>query len=398
MKRKIKSTAIVALSLIVISPALAQQDKLAPEVMDRIPKAQIFNNRMASPTNLPDVGFVWGAKTPLRSSSVVDSFYYPNQRDLNRTHTADWYKANQPSWITYQCDRQTPSYGYTYAWGAYAPLDTSNPDVRQYLLKTYIEPALAKGYRAIAFDNVALPNTDKRCGVWHDGKWVQLFSGQSRDPAYTAQKLDYIGWFAKEIHQRGGQIALNAKVDPYQPAQTKALIDLADIWVDEGGFSDSCNHRVVDNIWHLKRDLIQSRGNRAFVSINYTCMTSPTPPDNAELSWIVASFLVNRNNRSYLAVLSHKDSGRWVAYPNLDPPVGAPSEASQLRGTLAWRNYQKGYVIVNFSGSESTTVQPPPGNWHDMFGQSISGSIELKPRSGLVLLRTQEYIHGWKHS
>ncbi|WP_448951185.1 endo alpha-1,4 polygalactosaminidase [Labrys neptuniae] len=367
------------------SAALAQQDAQHPETTDRIPRAQIFNNRMQAPASLPNVGFIWGSKAPLRSNKVIDSFYYPNQRDLDRAHTAEWYRQNHPSWITYQCDQRSPSFGYIYAWGAYAPLDTSNPEVRQYLLKTYIEPALAKGYHAIAFDNVALTNTDKRCGVWRDGAWVQLFSGQSRDPAHTAEKLDYIGWLRKEIHQRGGQIALNAKIDPQQPEQTKALIDLADIWVDEGGFSDACRRRVTGNAWRLKRDLIQERNNRAYVSINYICQA--TPPDNAEQAWIVASFLVTRNSRSYLAVLPQKDSGRWVDYPNLNPPVGAPTGPSQLEGTLAWRNYQRGYAAVNFSDRDPATLQQPPGNWRDMFGQPVGGPIELKPRSGVVLLK-----------
>lgn len=371
------------------STAFAQQSPPHPETVDRIPRAQIFNNRMQAPANLPNVGFVWGSKTPLRSNKVIDSYYYPNQRDLNRAHTADWYKANRPSWMTYQCDQRTPSFGYTYSWGAYVPLDTSNPEVRQYLLKTYIEPALAKGYHSIAFDNVALVNTDKRCGVWRDGKWVQLFSGKSRDPAHTAEKLDYIGWLARQIHQRGGQIALNAKIDPKQPDETKALIDLADIWVDEGGFSDSCRRRVTGDAWRLKRELIQERNNRAYVSINYTCTDASTAPDNAEMSWIVASFLVSRNNRSYLAVLPQKASGSWVDYPNLDPPVGPPVGASQLQGTLAWRNYQRGYAAVNFSDEESATVHPPAGAWRDMFGQAVSGPIELKPRSGVVLLRAE---------
>ncbi|OCC00523.1 hypothetical protein BA190_33650 [Labrys sp. WJW] len=389
LQKQVSFGIAVTVSLLVGTAALGQQSVAHPETVDRIPRAQIFNGRMKSPANLPNVGFVWGSKTPLRSNKVIDSFYYPNQRDLNRAHTAEWYKANHPSWITYQCDQQTPSFGYTYSWGAYAPLDTSNPEVRQYLLKTYIEPALAKGYRSIAFDNVALPNTDKRCGVWRDGKWVQLFSGQSRDPAHTAQKLDYIGWLAKEIHQRGGLIALNAKIDPKQPDETKALINLADIWVDEGGFSDSCRRRITDDAWRLKHELIQQRKDRAYVSINYTCTNASASPDNAELSWIVASFLVNRNNRSYLAVLPQKDTGRWVEYPNLDPPVGPPTGPSELQGTIAWRNYQRGYAAVNFSDGESATIQPPAGNWRDLSGQAVNGPIELKPRSGVVLLRAE---------
>ena len=95
------------------------------------------------------------------------------------------------------------SYGYEYNWGAYAPLDTTNPEVRRYLLSTYFEPALRRGYRAIALNNVSVLNTDKRCGVWRGGIWTQLYSGVARDPMHTRDKLDYIRWVASEAHRRG---------------------------------------------------------------------------------------------------------------------------------------------------------------------------------------------------
>jgi len=370
------------------SGAFGRDTPRTSEVADGIVRAQIFNGRMANPAALPNVGFVWGAVAPLKSRTIIDSFYYPNQRDLDRTHTAEWFQKNHPSWMTYECDRKTPSYGYIYSWGAYAPLDTSNSEVRQYLLKTYIEPALARGYRAIAFDNVAVVNTDKRCGVWRDGQWVQQFSGKARDAAYAQQKLDYIRWLANEIHSRGGLIALNAKIDPLQRDETRALIEIADIWVDEGGFSDSCRRKVVDDAWKFKRNLIEERGDKAYVSINYTCASFSSFPDNDELSWIIASFLVNRTDQSYLAVLPQKETGKWVENPRLDPPVGKPVEAAQAAGTLLSRSFERGYAAVNISSREPVTVDAPPGTWRDLSGQPVSGQLTLKPRSGLVLLKS----------
>ncbi|MGE5388892.1 MAG: hypothetical protein ACM3NE_08385 [Hyphomicrobiales bacterium] len=68
---------------------------------------------------------------------------------------------------------------------AYAPLDTTNPDVRRYPIDTYIAPALQRGYDAIALDTVSLVNNVGRCGVGRDGLWTQLYSGESRDPRHT---------------------------------------------------------------------------------------------------------------------------------------------------------------------------------------------------------------------
>jgi len=380
------SALLGALAILFPSAGRAERDQAVPGADTAVFRAQIFNNHMPDPTDLPQTGFVWGSAIPLNLPGIIDSYYYPNQRDLDRSHTAEWFKANHPSWITYQCDRNTPSYGYTYAWGAYVPIDTTNPDVRRYLLTTYFEPALAKGYRAIAFDNVTLLNGDKRCGVWRDGNWLQLFTGQPRERAHTAEKLDYIGWFAREIHKRGGLVALNAKIDPYQIEASRKLIKLADIWVDEGGFSDACRRRVTGDVWRLKYDFIQQRNNELYVSINYACAQS-FPLDEAERSWIVASFLVSRNERSFLAVVPQNGTGRRWDDPNLNPPVGSPTGPAEIEGNLAKRSYDKGYVIVNFSAQDAVTISTPSGSWRDMFGGLIGASIELPPRSGAVLIQ-----------
>ena len=359
-----------------------------PQILDHIPRAQIFTSHMTRQTALPDVGFVWGAAEPLNLRDVTDSYYYPNQRDLDRKHTADWFKANHPSWITYACDRTTPSYGYVYSWGAYAPLDTTNLEVREYILKTYIAPALKRGYRAIAFDNVTVINNDKRCGIWRDGRWVQLFTGETRDLAHTQAKIDYLRWMADRIHELGGLVSFNASVDPAQLEATRELLDLADIWVEEGGWTDSCARRVHSKLWRIFHDLIGARGDKAFVSINYTCAPKSIGMGRAETSWTVASFLVSRNSRSYLAVLGRAEAGTWVENPDLDPPVGAPAARAQSKGDLFWRAYQTGYAVVNISMKTTATFRVPPGSWTDQWGGQVGSHVELGPRSGLVLLRT----------
>lgn len=352
----------------------------------RIDRAQIFDNHMPDPPALPGVGFVWGAVRPLHSNDIIDSYYYPNQRDLDRSHTKEWFEKNHPDWIVYQCDRVTPAYGYRYDWGAYAPLDTANPEVRRYLIDTYIAPALQRGYHAIALDNVSLVNNDGRCGVWRDGQWTQLYSGESRDPRHTEDKLAYIGWLAKEIHARGGLVALNAKIDPRQKDASRDLIHLADIWVDEGGFSDHCRHRVVDDLWRTKQSLIGAQ--RFYVSINYSCGPLAESLSPAELDWIVASFLVaEKPQGSFLAVMGLKESGRSLKRPFEDPGLGPPTGDAQSNGNVVSRAFRNGLAIVNISSAEPAVFHPPSGDWITNRGEPAGAAIDMPARSGLLLLR-----------
>src|SRR3569623_3409733 len=123
--------------------------------------------------------------------------------------------------MVYKCDRVSPAPLFTYPWGYYVPVDTANPAVREYLLNRYIVPALRTGHRVVALDNVVLRNNGHRCGVYRYGRWVQLFSGKASDPRFTQAVLDWIGWIAARIHENGGLLAINGKVDPSDEASTK---------------------------------------------------------------------------------------------------------------------------------------------------------------------------------
>ena len=212
------------------------------------------------------VGFVWGSLSP--SSGGLGSRYYPIDRDLDRSHTAEWYATNASDQILYKCDQTTPASLYTYSWGSYSPIDISNPAVRQYVLNKYIGPALDSGYKVIALDNVSLRNDGKRCGIYRNGKWVQLYTGAPYDTAFSSAVLDYVGWLAGEIHARGGMLALNAKVDATNPELTRKLIALGDIWLEEAGNSRGCTARIADDLWRTRFALSRWAGqNMGWVSL-----------------------------------------------------------------------------------------------------------------------------------
>ena len=331
------------------------------------------------------VGFVWGGE----AFGAISSRYIPVDRDLDKSHTAQWYAAEAPDRIVYGCDRTTPASLYTYAWGAYSPLDINNPDVRRYMLETYVIPALQSGHKVIALDNVSLRNTGKRCGVYRGGQWVQLYSGESIDPAFSSAMLDWVGWLSREIHARGGYLALNAKVEPDDPELTRRLIALGDFWLEEASNTVDCKGRVSDNLWRTKFELAQWAAQLiGWVDLEKTCAT-PSQLDPDEAQWTVGNYLLARGPRSYLGLAHDGDRGRLnVRLPRgLNPPLGAAEgPAFELPGGWA-RRFRNGMVLVNPYSTSVFVYSLPDGDWTQWDGTPQQLRIVVPPTSARILLR-----------
>jgi hypothetical protein len=369
------------------SPAALAMQLFPPTDQEGIAFAQITPKR---PLDLSEsggrLGFVWGGP---RAGSAPGSYYYPQDRDFDRSHTAEWYAAHAPDEIVYKCDRKSIAPLFTYAWGYYSPLDTANPAVRQYIFNTFILPQLRSGVKVIALDNVTPLNNGHRCGVYRNGQWVQLFSGESRDPAYLAALMDWIGWMARQVHAQGGLLALNARIDPQNVEESRKLIALADIWLDEGAFSRDCRPRTSDRDWLVKMQASQWGAARMpWVSLEKTC-ASPAEISDDEAQWVVGNFLLAKGSRSYLGAFHDGDPPRTeLHYPKtFNPPVGTPQgPAFAIAGGGMARRFSRGLVVVNPSSTAPLDYTLPAGNWANIRGQAVSGRIALGPTSAAILL------------
>jgi hypothetical protein len=333
------------------------------------------------------LGFEWGG--PGRPGSAPGSYYYPQDRDFDRSHNAEWYAAHAPDEIVYKCDRKSIAPLFTYAWGYYAPLDTANPAVRQYIFNTFILPQLRSGVRVIALDNVTPLNNGQRCGVYRNGQWVQLFSGEPRDPAYLASLMDWIGWLARQIHAQGGLLALNTRIDPQNQETSRKLIALADVWLDEGAFSRDCRPRTSDRDWQAKMAASQWGAARMpWIALEKTC-ASPAEISDDEAQWVVGNFLLAKGSRSYLGAFHDGDPPRIeLHYPrSFNPPVGVPQgPAFAVAGGGMARRFSRGLVVVNPSSTAQLDYALPAGNWASIRGQAVSGTIALGPTSAAILV------------
>jgi lysophospholipase L1-like esterase len=369
---------------------------------DRILFGQVFSRQIKTDSGLKALaeqrGFIWGVDVGVVRHGGYGAAYYPSMRDFNQSrmfsggspvvHDLKWYQENKPEWVVYKADRTTAASGYKYDWGEFMPLDITRQDVREYILNTFLIPAIERGYPAIAFDNVMIHNLHKRCGVYRNGQWVQQYSGEVRDPVFAAAVMDYLRWMKREINARGAALALNAKVDPQQPEATWELIALADIWLDEGGFSNDSRKGIVDQPWEVRYNVSRLKAaDGVYVGANTTGAKFEDIPES-ELTWILANFLLIRGERSYLSITGNEYTGELLSYPpEFNPPVGRPEGDSRKEGNVYVRDYQTGFVAVNPSSKESASFAVPSGNWTDRFGSKVSGTVTLTPRSGIILLK-----------
>jgi len=378
--------ACMASTQLVAQPAV----ELGTSSEDQITFAQITDNR---PLDLSqtgsDVGFIWSGWGPggKGDRKTHGSFYYPMDRDLDKTRDMGWYKVNHPEWAVYKCDRTSPAPIFVYSWGFNTPLDVTNPAVRDYVMNKHIAPAIAEGRKVIALDNVSLNNDSNRCGVWRNGQWQQLYSGEKQDPAYTDAVFDYLSWLSREIHARGGLLALNAKVNFASPEQTRRLISLGDIWLEEAAFTRNCQVRVSEDYWKTKFELSRWAAARMpWIDSDKSC-TNPGEMTADEAQWVVGNFLLVRGGQSYLSVIHDGDSKGVISYPAmLNPPVGRPAgEPFAINGGWA-RKYVTGLVVVNPSAKNILRYGLPEGEWTDAAGEKVSRELTLAPTSARVLI------------
>ena len=167
--------------------------------------------------------FVWGASPALMpawtslpaSIRPILSWYMPYSRDISpaecrlgssgggdcvKGRNISWYEAHQRDWVLYQCDQRTPAFQYG---DLNVPLDFTNPSVIEYQASLAMS-ARDAGYTAIAADNLAFENfaAFNACGVWRDGRWEQIFSGEVNDPRFAEATVAWAERFRQLLQKK----------------------------------------------------------------------------------------------------------------------------------------------------------------------------------------------------
>jgi len=348
--------------------------------------ALIFNDQVAKPEDeIGYVDLVWGSRFPAQPEGVYNLYYYPFDRDRDGGtgglhHDITWFLENHPDWIEYTCDQKTPAYEYG---NPHVPLDITNPAVIEYMMQTYIVPAIQKGYQGIAFDNVDFNNNGYRCGVWRDGVWVE----QSN---YIGNILAWASSMYTRLHALNVSVAMNFPYDLNYPAESDQIYQYLDIAVDERGFTNwgrSQDDYFSDRTWLTNMQALLSLDalGKGFVSIN------EMPEDfdvvsQAEKQWALANYLLVKGRYSYIAITGVQEYGIIFTTPEYSAAIGHALNAMYQSQDVYMRDFSNGLAIVNPSSSQSFTITLPTDIYQDLYGNNLD-TITLEPRSGIVLLR-----------
>lgn len=324
-----------------------------------------------------------------------------------RARTLLWWNTEvdgtgHPDWVLYTCDRLTPAYWY---WGDTSapnmPLDISNPDVASWQLRNagFAIGYLDADYSSLSADLVYVRNYDRACGIYRNGQWVQLFSGEEDDPAFSSAVINWASRIHRGLQSLPLPRAFVANFSPFPWYSDEEIASVAaslDGMLDEQGFTGYASGRihVAQEAWlHRIRNMIavQAQG-AAFYSMNYVLNF---PPPQEELEWILGSFLMGKEHSAYLLVTPlvrvPGSEVRWPHLPQYDEDMGHPCAAMASTQGVYVRDYSRGISVVNPSWSSSYTFTLPGGSFRDLLGNPIEGdSLYLPPLTGKVLLSSQD--------
>jgi len=383
----------IALLMCCSATVLQAQVKLLPKPSgEGVDRAQPFDRKVENASVYAGrVYFIWGSQQPKNLAPAVGSKYLPYSRDMDRSHTLEWYKQNHPDWVEYEQDRKTPAYGYIYAKGNAMSIDITNPAVREFYWNTYIEPSIAAGYPMFSFDNVDLQNGEKRAGHFDaKGKWVQQFTGDKIDDAYVLAVIEWMQYLTARLHAAGIGVAANMTYPLGKPQLLPAmrkLVETVDVWGDEQGFTQHNDANINDEKWQQKFDFVRSvEAGHIHWAVNEMTTAHLADASQAQIDWAVANYYLYREKNSMLTVCGAQEYGIYLDTPAMHVDLGHPLAAPVHDPGGAWtRSYSKGMVAVNPASKTAVTVKLPPGTWVDSNGKEYTGKLELGSISAVLL-------------
>ncbi len=349
---------------------------------------QVFSYKISNPASVaPYYDFVWGAEPTQVSAwrsgnpNIFLSYYIPFSRDAGTSATLAYWQQVHPDWVVYKCDKVTPAYMWT---DPNVPLDFTNPAVINWQVQTYGAPASQAGYDGIAADNVGLSNDFGACGVYRNGQWVQLFSGQRNDPLWANAVVSWLSQMQQALHKLPQPLALVPNFHPGSYAPTDPLVGQVLSHVD--GILDERGYQT-DTAWLQQMQFIvqAQQQNVAFYTINQF----PSPVSNTNLEWALASYLLSKEHLSGLWVSGDQAYGAATRYPAYSAQIGTPMGEMHAAQNVYWRSYSGGLVVANPSSTSAYTVWTSAGPCQDAFGNPVPQTFTLPPQSGKLLLPTQ---------
>ncbi len=366
-----------------------------PNTTDGIHLEMVFNYNLPNPS--PESGvvdMVWGSNWAKLPKDVYNTSYIPYSVD-NYTNSVAWYQANHPDWLEYLCDEKTLA--FEFGATTLAPLNFASPEVRAYQWAAWVDAPLAEGFGGIAVDTMDLTNDWQRCGHFDkSGAWVQQYTGQSDDPVFRHDVLEWESLTYAHVHQYSATATMQVNVS-YQFGQPREanlqLMTTSDLLFDERGFTNwgAAGLNVTSpSEWETivaALKYVESKG-----LCYMTNGEEPVPTgkiDEAMRQWVLANYLLVKNDCTYVYMTGitngAQDYGSLVVFPEYSIPIGH-STGKMTKTEGVWeRLFSGGLTLVN-PYNATATVALPPGNYVDVNGDTVNSPVTMTRKTGLILL------------
>ena len=370
---------------------------LPPELplpVGAIPNFRVFLH-MTNPADMAGkIGWIWGANPeppgqvggPLPGQQ--NYFYWPEWRsgpDVNRTILScvgciagpttsiywDWWLANQPSMVEYQCDGKT----LATTTPLNVPLNITDPRVLAYVetgagtggLQTGLLGVLqatfgGTKYAGIAIDNVSYENGFYNCGHYAGavpgpncnevtpdcgGTFTQDFClgnqiptkpycSNDTDPAWLNAQIAFTAALHHWINNEGATVVCNNETpgvvsDVYALTVCGDIILAEDAFIDDGSLGGCTGgadplFNTIGHAWIPKFQYLQLiLPNFPMAVGDYVCAgyNAATVPAN-QVAWGTANFLLDRGTLAWYSIAVESINDDWVDYPSsFTPPCGS---------------------------------------------------------------------------
>lgn len=352
---------------------------------------------------------VWGATGPSywRSNSNTNAAYYiPMSTDFNVSawggngHNLTWWQANHPDWILYSCTSSgTPTTQVTYqsGWTGQVPLDIHNPQVVSYLVNTAIAYAKAKGYNAIAIDQVLLFNATwdsstgmHGCGIYSNGQFVQRYTTNQDDPNYAADVVAWVKQAKSLISASGLKMIVNSPhTSSLAPTTNDAqIVTNTDYDLDETGFTDYGKYASYDTIFAQTFNwTVQAQKMGAWVLSNNE-FSGTTPLNSVQREYVVSAYLLANEGRLSMFAGPSNSYGAEQYMTEYTKPYGAACADATSSGTVYSRHLQNAYVLLNAAAASATVTLPTNHTYTDLEGRPVTNPLVLGSHDARVLMTT----------
>jgi hypothetical protein len=359
--------------------------------------------------------FVWGPRSATAgtwhatNATLRAAYYLPFDTDLsvgdfgNLGHEIDWWQANHPSWVLYNChsDGAPTEEPATASDLSNVVLDFSNAQVVRYQVQLAGSYAEANSYDALAYDIVTMKNnTDQQngdygCGVYRGPGFTnfhRLFSGQDSDPAWSNAVAAWAAQSRAYLHALPKPLWLVANTVPQDlqfgdPRET-ALLANVDIVLDEAGFSQYGNYVDDAELTNIAQwaEYIQGLGDGFLVVDNWG--GSSQTPSADQVGYSIATYLLVKEAAAAMFVGAKDPYGdeRWQqSYQAL---IGSPCAPMTVTGSSVFtRRYSSGFAAVNNDPQSPASIALPHGvTYVDVqTGRIVPNPFVAAPRHGYLL-------------